>query len=126
MMSSHSLVLLIVAGCGTIVFAAGNPSADTGAEQESVQPAAIAQVTRPEARSVIRGTVTWVDADRRLVVLQDGSDVRALRVDLPTLDLKVGEWVALEGRAAPLITAFPDYPDQPAGLPPTDPSVSLR
>ncbi len=67
------------------------------------------------APPVFQGTVTWVDAQRKLVVLQEGTNVATLRVDLPQFDLVPGEKVMLAGQTAPKIAAFPDYPDQPTG-----------
>ena len=80
----------------------------------------LAQEVRPEPESsgrsaTYQGVVTWIDGTRSLVVLQDGAQAKALRVDLPQLDFSVGDWVGLEGRESPLITALPDYPHAPAG-----------
>ncbi len=62
----------------------------------------------------IQGTVTLMDPDRRLVVLQDGTNVNALYLEAG-LHFAVGERVELEGRIAPLISACPGFPDDPDG-----------
>jgi hypothetical protein len=63
---------------------------------------------------VFQGTVTWFDPARELVVLQDGTNVSALRIDLAQPDFQQGERVKLEGEASLLVPAFPDYPGKPA------------
>jgi signal transduction histidine kinase len=64
----------------------------------------------------LEATVTYVDEERSLVVLQDSS--AAIGVYLPSnhVVLEPGERVLVEGRGvAPFVQSFPDYPDQPAG-----------
>jgi signal transduction histidine kinase len=63
----------------------------------------------------IHGVVTLVDERRSLVVVQDGAKAAALRMAGARLDLQPGDELNLEGQASPLVEAFPDYPDQPAG-----------
>lgn len=72
-----------------------------------------AKLTR---RTIVKGVVTWIDASRGLVVLQNGEQAKALRVDLPHLDFNLGDTLALSGSAAPLKVGLPDYPDRPAGV----------
>lgn len=67
------------------------------------------------APTQLRGVVTFSDAARKLIVLQDGDRVNALHSDLANQGLHVGERVVLEGTTAPLITACPNFPDRPDG-----------
>lgn len=67
-------------------------------------------------KTVVCGTVTWCDPARRLLVLQDGDDAKAFQVDLPRFGLTPGERVTIDGVVSLLTTAFPDYPDKPAGF----------
>ena len=67
------------------------------------------------SNSVFRGSVTLVDTNRGLIVLQDGDHPRALKLDFFSQPLHVGDRVEIEGRASPFYQAFPDYPDRPSG-----------
>lgn len=64
--------------------------------------------------SVVKGTITWVDADRNLVVLQDGTNATALALD-SVKDLEPGKFVELEGMKSPYFSAFANYPGRPTG-----------
>jgi signal transduction histidine kinase len=65
--------------------------------------------------TVWEGTVTLVDTNRDLVVLQQGDHPMALRLDSLTQPLRVGDRIQIEGKVSPYFTAFPDYPDRPSG-----------
>lgn len=104
MTRSFLLLLLVVLGSRTpLLFGA------------QVLPERAVQWTNHSLKSTIEGTVTWVDKNRSLIVLQNESRTIAIRADLPQPDLMPGEKVTLEGQISPLITALPDYPDRPTG-----------
>jgi signal transduction histidine kinase len=64
---------------------------------------------------LLEGTVTLVDTNRGLVVLQERGRAKALRLDPFPTALRVGERVAVEGELGIFCSAFPDFPNQPAG-----------
>ena len=68
-----------------------------------------------QAATVLHGTLTLVDTNRGLVVLQEGSHPRALLLDSISPTLRVGDQVEIEGRLSPFYKSFPDYPDKPSG-----------
>src|SRR6185369_16048937 len=70
--------------------------------------------SNPKVVRVLEGTVTLVDTNRDLVVLQDGDRAMAMRLDAITQPLHVGERIQMEGRVSPYFKAFPDYPDRPS------------
>lgn len=61
------------------------------------------------------GTVTLVDTNRDLVVLQEGDTPIPLKLDSLAERLRVGEKVAVQGKASQYFSAFPDYPEHPSG-----------
>ena len=65
----------------------------------------------------LTGTITLVDTNRDLVVLQDATGAVALNFSpIENLGLQTGQSVTLDGtNACPLLTSFPDYPYRPAG-----------
>lgn len=63
--------------------------------------------------STIEGVVTWLDTNRNLVVIQDGTTPRAFNMNLSKTTLVPGEKVVLEGVVSKMRTAFPDYPNGP-------------
>src|SRR3569833_3630846 len=69
----------------------------------------------PQAATVLHGTLTLVDRNRALVVLQEGDHPRALKLDSISPALRVGDQVEIEGRLSPFYKSFPDYPDKPSG-----------
>jgi signal transduction histidine kinase len=107
-MSAFRQFLLIALSSARVSFGAIDAPETPDAKNETIPPASTNGI------SSVTGTITWIDADRNLIVLQEGSHAEALRVDLPGIDLKPGEHVVLEGRRSPLIAAFPDYPDKPS------------
>ncbi|MFO1488637.1 MAG: histidine kinase [Verrucomicrobiota bacterium] len=64
---------------------------------------------------MVEGTVTLVDSNRQLFVVQERSSARAFKVNGGLPDIHVGERVAVEGSLLPFLSAFPDYPDRAAG-----------
>ena len=72
-------------------------------------------VSNLETAQVFEGTVTLVDTNRHLVVLQDADRPMAIKLDAITQPPCVGDRIAIEGRVSPYFTAFPDYPDRPSG-----------
>src|SRR6185312_12379804 len=67
------------------------------------------------AAPVFQGTVTLIDTNRSLVVLQDGSHPQALNLDAISPALRVGDQVQISGRVSPFYKPFPDFPDKPSG-----------
>ena len=82
-------------------------------EMTAVATSAAVQNSNYPPLSAIRGTVTWLDKNRGLVVLQDGSKATAIRVDLPQMDFVPGDRVVLEGQISPMVAAFPAFPNNP-------------
>jgi signal transduction histidine kinase len=77
--------------------------------------APVSSVSNSPAPTVLQGTVTLVDTNRGLVVLQDGNRPRALTFDSVSLKLRVGDRVELAGHLSPFYQPFPDFPDKPSG-----------
>jgi signal transduction histidine kinase len=64
----------------------------------------------------LRGVVTLVDTNRRVVVIQDVTDAVALRVAADNHQLAIGEMVSVAAsNCYPVDARFPDYPHQPSG-----------
>jgi signal transduction histidine kinase len=63
----------------------------------------------------LEGVVTLVDVQRKLIVIQAGDQAQAVKLESMPPGLRVGERVAVDGKAAPYSSAFPDYPDHPSG-----------
>ncbi|HWC61770.1 MAG TPA: histidine kinase, partial [Verrucomicrobiae bacterium] len=68
-----------------------------------------------QSATVLRGTVTLVDTNRGMMVLQEGDHPRALKLDSFSQPLHAGDKVEIEGRVSPFYKSFPDYPDRPSG-----------
>jgi signal transduction histidine kinase len=81
---------------------------------ETVGLAAPASSESPKP-TVLQGTVTLVDTNRSLIVLQDGEHPRALKLDVISEPPRVGDQVEIEGTVSPFFRAFPDYPNKPSG-----------
>jgi len=123
-MRIFGLLLVVVLNSGFAALGADGPLAIPASRLEGVNPAIPTsgassmpkvQIPARSVRSTIHGMITWVDEDRKLVVLQDGSNAMVFRLDLPRIDLVPGEQVVLEGQISPSVAAFPDYPDKPTG-----------
>ena len=64
----------------------------------------------------ITGTVTLVDRDRDLLILQDGTNVLAWHSEAPQELSLLGKRVLLEcASSVPYVEGFPDYPKRPSG-----------
>ena len=63
--------------------------------------------------SEVRGTITWMDAGRNLVVVQDVTNVTALKL-VSLKGLEQGQNAELEGNKLPFFSVFPDYPAHPS------------
>ena len=64
----------------------------------------------------LEATVTYVDQERGMFVLQDNSAAMAVYMPSNNMPLKSGERVLVEGTGVfPYGQSFPAYPDQPAG-----------
>jgi signal transduction histidine kinase len=64
----------------------------------------------------LTGTVTMVDVDRNLFVLQDADGVLAASLNAGTITFQPGQRVSVDGdQAAPYFEPFPNYPYQPSG-----------
>jgi signal transduction histidine kinase len=72
-------------------------------------------ISNPKAARTFKGTVTLVDTNRDLVVLQDQDHPIPIKLDSVMQSLHVGETIVIEGRVFPYFKAFPDYPDRPSG-----------
>ncbi len=68
-----------------------------------------------QTEHVLEGTVTLVDTNRDLVVLQDGDHATPVKLDSFKRPLQPGQRIEIEGKVSPYFTAFPDYPDRPSG-----------
>ena len=69
----------------------------------------------PSTTTVLEGTITLVDTNRDLVVIQQEDHPMALRLDSIPQPLRVGERIQIEGTVSPYFMAFPDYPNRPSG-----------
>jgi signal transduction histidine kinase len=64
----------------------------------------------------IEATVTWVDRQRRMVVLQDGDAAIALHTEGNLANLALGRRIAVEASDCwPVLTSVPDFPARPSG-----------
>jgi signal transduction histidine kinase len=62
----------------------------------------------------LEATVTYVDQERSLIILQDSSAAMAVYLPSNLPALEPGERVLVEGHGVfPYVHSFPDYPDQP-------------
>ena len=102
MMRVFNLLLIGVLNCGFVTLGADGSLATPEARLDVVNPAIstgaaslmpVVQLPARSVRTILHGVVTWVDEDRKLVVLQEGSNTMSLRVDLPWIDLTPGERV---------------------------------
>ena len=63
----------------------------------------------------LTGTVTLLDTNRNLLVLQDATGAVAIHLDLKPLSVQFGQEVAIDGfNASPYVARFPSYPDHPS------------
>jgi signal transduction histidine kinase len=77
---------------------------------------AVRSENRQERPLRLEATVTYVDQERRLVVLQDNSMAMAVYTPSNLMALKPGTRVLVEGSGVfPYVQSFPAYPDQPTG-----------
>ncbi|HXT13684.1 MAG TPA: ATP-binding protein [Candidatus Angelobacter sp.] len=69
----------------------------------------------PGDAQTFEGTVTLVDTNRGLIVLQDAS--HSVGLNLRSIDepVHVGDRIQMEGQVSPYFSSFPDYPDRPSG-----------
>lgn len=64
----------------------------------------------------VRGTVTLVDTNRKMLVLQDGSVAFAFYLDVPVGSVRPGRLISLRAASgSPFVPNCPDYPYHPAG-----------
>ncbi|HXS68639.1 MAG TPA: PA14 domain-containing protein, partial [Candidatus Polarisedimenticolia bacterium] len=61
------------------------------------------------------GTVTLVDTNRDLLVLQHHDHAIPVKIGSFKRPLEPGQRIEIEGKVSPYFTAFPDYPDHPSG-----------
>jgi signal transduction histidine kinase len=74
--------------------------------------------TRPDLPVFVgvEATITLVDRERNIVVLQDDSAAMAVATPLSGLALGLGQRVRVGGNSiVPCVRTFPDYPDRPSG-----------
>ena len=63
----------------------------------------------------LTGTVTLLDTNRNLLVLQDATGAVAINLNLKTLPVRWGQEVSIEGyEASPYVARFPEYPNYPS------------
>lgn len=63
----------------------------------------------------LTGTVTLLDTNRNLLVLQDATGAVAIHLDLKPLSVQWAQQVSIDGvNASPYVARFPRYPDQPS------------
>jgi signal transduction histidine kinase len=63
--------------------------------------------------STVKGTVTWMDPGRGLVVVQDDTNATAVRLE-SLRNLEPGQCVELKGTKLPFFPAAANYPDRPS------------
>lgn len=64
----------------------------------------------------LEGTLTWIDRERRLLILQDSSGVVAVQVEAEQLDFPLGHRISLEAPASwPTLATVADFPLHPSG-----------
>ena len=64
----------------------------------------------------LTGTVTLLDTNRNLLVLQDATGAVAVNMDVKTVSVQVGQRVSIESTNwSPYFESFPDYPYRPSG-----------
>jgi signal transduction histidine kinase len=63
----------------------------------------------------LQGVVTLADAQRKLLVIQEGKLARAVRLDGDMPPVRLGDRIHVGGQVNPWFTAFPDFPAHPAG-----------
>ena len=62
------------------------------------------------------GTVTMVDTNRNLFVLQDATGAMAVDLNEKPTSLQPGQFISIQGaEASPYLESFPNYPYQPSG-----------
>jgi signal transduction histidine kinase len=117
---------LLVWLCGTLLFCAAEDRPEShGGDVASRQPGQLA-TTIDQLRTLgsqeslrgcpfrLSGTVTLVDANRRLFVLQDDTGAMAVDLNAVTIPLEPGRRVSLEGvDGVPYFTPLPDFPCRP-------------
>ena len=109
--------LLIAAFCAQAISAQTLDVPELGLKQQSSHESLASNdgvgSRNTSNRSECQGVVTWVDEDRKLVVLQDGNDVHVLKLDLTNNSIRLGDRVVLECELEPFIPALPDFPNSP-------------
>jgi signal transduction histidine kinase len=98
----HAARQLLLIGLSSLVFATAVQGAGTTS-------------SNPKTKRTLAGTITLVDTNRDLIVLQDGSHAMAIKLDSLTQPLRTGEKIQIEGMVSPYFKAFPDYPAKPSG-----------
>jgi signal transduction histidine kinase len=112
--------LVLLAGIeGSSLVRAG----DAGVEQPSQVLTNVGQFRVLPIRDFLRGcsfhlvgTVTLVDTNRSLLVLQDATGAVAVNLDMKGVAFRPGQLVSVEGeKSSPYVASFPDYPRKPSG-----------
>jgi len=96
---------------------------DLAAEQPSEALTNVGQLRSVPAQVYLRGcplrlvgTVTLVDTNRHLVVLQDATGAVAVNLDTNVISLAPGQVIAIEAaKTSPYLVSLPDYPYRPSG-----------
>jgi signal transduction histidine kinase len=63
--------------------------------------------------SVVSGTITWMDTNKNFIVIQNGINATAVRLE-SLKQLQQGQWVELEGKKSPFFSVFANYPGKPS------------
>jgi hypothetical protein len=101
----HAVRQLLLIGLSGLVF---STLIDTVA---AVDPA----FSEANKGNVLQGTVTLVDTNRGLIVIQDGEHPRAIKLDSIPEPPHIGDRIEIDGAASPYFKVFPDYPNTPSG-----------
>lgn len=62
----------------------------------------------------LQGTVTWIDRQRNLMVIDTGTNGVAIKTENLDANLSIGDDVELEGRLRRFIPALPSFPENPS------------
>ncbi|HMP83544.1 MAG TPA: histidine kinase, partial [Verrucomicrobiota bacterium] len=65
---------------------------------------------------VLEGVVTLADSRRGLLVIQNGDQAQAIKLDRSMPPVQVGERIKIQGRVNPHFGVFPNYPERPSGF----------
>jgi len=121
-MADRRLCVLSMLACLSACLAFG--ASDSGEVTSSALPASVpgSSLIRhlsffPQSSNSsthVRGTITFIDPGRNLLVLQNGNNVTPLHVRNLDPQLRVSDEIELEGKLSPFIPAMPEFPNAPS------------